>query len=110
MSRVLLIGHPVAHSLSPAMHNAAFAALGLPHRYETREEARRIGALNTIARRGSRLVGTNTDAYGFERATHDANGRSIFGSDPVLILGAGGAARACAYALLATNDVLVANR
>ena len=24
-----IIGHPVAHSLSPAMHNAAFAALGL---------------------------------------------------------------------------------
>src|SRR5439155_20325905 len=32
MSQVWLIGDPVAHSLSPAMHNAAFAALGLPHR------------------------------------------------------------------------------
>lgn len=28
-----LIGHPVAHSLSPTMHGAAYAALGLPHRY-----------------------------------------------------------------------------
>ena len=28
-----IIGHPVAHSLSPAMHNAAFAALGLNWRY-----------------------------------------------------------------------------
>ena len=37
MSQVWLIGDPVAHSLSPAMHNAAFAALGLPHRYEARE-------------------------------------------------------------------------
>ena len=37
VSAVWLIGDPVAHSLSPAMHNAAFAALGLPHRYETRE-------------------------------------------------------------------------
>ncbi len=28
-----LIGYPVEHSLSPAMHNAAFAALGLNYRY-----------------------------------------------------------------------------
>lgn len=31
--RVGLIGWPVEHSVSPAMHNAAFAALGLPWRY-----------------------------------------------------------------------------
>ncbi len=28
-----VLGDPVAHSRSPAMHGAAFAALGLPHRY-----------------------------------------------------------------------------
>lgn len=28
-----VLGHPVAHSRSPAMHNAAFLQLGLPHRY-----------------------------------------------------------------------------
>ncbi len=32
--RFVLIGHPVAHSLSPAIHQAAYDALGLPHRYE----------------------------------------------------------------------------
>lgn len=29
-----LIGHPVGHSLSPMMHNDAFAAMGLPHQYQ----------------------------------------------------------------------------
>jgi shikimate dehydrogenase len=33
-TRVGLIGWPVAHSVSPAMHNAAFAALGLRWRYD----------------------------------------------------------------------------
>jgi shikimate dehydrogenase len=32
--RVVLIGHPVAHSLSGAMHQAAFEALGIDARYE----------------------------------------------------------------------------
>src|SRR6185312_160701 len=32
--RVGLIGHPIAHSRSPAMQQAAFDALGLPARYE----------------------------------------------------------------------------
>lgn len=30
----VLLGHPVAHSVSPAIHGAAYRALGLPHRYE----------------------------------------------------------------------------
>ncbi|MCR9164750.1 MAG: shikimate dehydrogenase family protein [Nannocystaceae bacterium] len=28
-----VLGHPIGHSRSPAMHTAAFEALGLPHRY-----------------------------------------------------------------------------
>ncbi len=32
--RFLLLGHPVGHSVSPAIHGAAYRELGLPHRYE----------------------------------------------------------------------------
>jgi shikimate dehydrogenase len=37
--RVLLLGHPVAHSLSPAMQNAAFKAAGMPHLYQALDVA-----------------------------------------------------------------------
>ncbi len=32
--RFVLIGHPLGHSLSPVMHQAAYRAMGLSHRYE----------------------------------------------------------------------------
>jgi len=132
------------------MHNAAFAKLGLPHRYEAREvaekdlattldrmrrdddvlganvtipykeavlrlvdevddQARRIGAVNTIVCRGGRLIGDNTDRYGFHHGLESAGILSVSNKD-VLVLGAGGAARACVMELRAGNDVLVANR
>jgi len=34
--RFAVIGDPVSHSKSPAMHNAAFRSLGIPHRFEAR--------------------------------------------------------------------------
>ena len=33
----VLLGHPVAHSVSPAIHGAAYRALGAPHHYEVRD-------------------------------------------------------------------------
>lgn len=36
---VYLFGHPVAHSLSPTLHNAAFQALGIDAHYEARDVA-----------------------------------------------------------------------
>ena len=35
--RAAVLGHPVAHSLSPVLHRAAYAALGLDWRYEARD-------------------------------------------------------------------------
>lgn len=134
-----VLGDPVSHSLSPALHGAALAGLGLPHRYvavrcgsaglgallertrrlpvlglnltaplkeaalpyldELTPLARAVGAVNTIARAGDRLVGHNTDVRGFvsalrEDAAFDPAGRIA------LVVGAGGAARAVCAGLL----------
>lgn len=138
-ARVLLLGDPVAHSVSPAMHNAAFSALGLPLRYEARrvvaaelprtlddlrrppyrganvtvphkeavfdlvdevtETAAAIGAVNTIVCQEGRLRGDNTDAQGLLAALQSALGMVPYGMR-IVLLGAGGAARAAAVALL----------
>jgi shikimate dehydrogenase len=62
------------------------------------EEARTIGAANTVVRDGSRLVGHNTDgsgwSWGFRRALPHAN------LSRVVLLGAGGAGSAIAYEVL----------
>ena len=59
--------------------------------------AERVGAVNTIVNRNGRLEGRNTDVTGLEKALLSA------GADPrgmdVLVIGAGGAARACCAVL-----------
>src|ERR1700756_15856 len=56
MSDVYLFGHPVAHSLSPAMHNAAFRSLGLPHRYSALDVGPdRLASVVTELRQGEAL-------------------------------------------------------
>jgi len=48
-----VIGDPVAHSRSPALHAAAYRALGLPHRYEAvRVTAQELPAVVAQLRRG----------------------------------------------------------
>lgn len=137
-----LIGWPLEHTLSPTMHNAAFAHLGLnwiyiplpvrpemlpqalgglrslgfrgvnvtaPHKEtairgidELTPVAQALGAINTIVAQPQengdvRLWGDNTDVEGFTRALQ-ANSH-IAACQKAVILGAGGAARAVAYAL-----------
>ncbi len=145
-----LLGQPVAHSLSPALHNAGFAAAGLDAHYEAREvsptdlpsavallrapdclganvtaphkqamfslvdelsdEARALGAVNTVINQGGRLIGANTDAAGLARWMRLAD------IDPAgqlcVVLGAGGAARSVVWALfdLRASGVTVLNR
>lgn len=61
-------------------------------------DAGRIGAVNTIALEGDRLVGSNTDGPGFLRFLEGEAGVPPAGKR-VLVLGAGGAARALVVAL-----------
>jgi len=138
-----LIGWPVEHTLSPAMHNAAFDALGLNWRYlplpvppgqveaavkgvaalgfrgvnvtvphkqvvipvldSITPNAKSLGAVNTLViERGEegqmRIGGHNTDAQGFvgalRRDGFDPKGKSV------VVVGAGGGARAVVYGLL----------
>lgn len=135
MLRLAVLGHPIAHSLSPAMHAWALSALGLRGTYEALDtppealperlqevrrgyrgvnltvplkkralplldwvspEARAIGAVNTVLSAEGHLLGFNTDAPGFLMAL-EAGGFPLRG--PALVLGAGGAGRAVAYAL-----------
>ncbi|MBS6396617.1 MAG: quinate/shikimate dehydrogenase [Clostridiales bacterium] len=125
-----LLGSPVAHSISPAMHNESFRYHGLdyvylafdvkqeqfsqavaglismdargwnctmPHKrlmYERAdilsEEAKLIGAVNTVVQNNGVLTGYNTDGKGYMTAVRDA-GYDITGQKMTL-LGAGGAA------------------
>ncbi len=130
-----VLGHPVGHTLSPAMHNAAFRQLGLDAVYvafdvapdrlaevlpalaalgcggvnltvplkeaayrrleRLDESARLLGAVNTVQFADGRLIGHNTDGYGFLKAVEEAFGPCIPGQT-VFVLGSGGAGRAVA--------------
>jgi shikimate dehydrogenase len=152
MPRLGVLGWPVAHSRSPAMHNAAIAELGLegwryqrlpvppvlfaqttvalpqagflganvtiPHKQaalalctQASETARGIGAANTLtfAPDGT-IAAENTDAPGLIAAL--AAFTDLPAHPRALILGAGGSARAAAWALreAGASEVSVWNR
>jgi shikimate dehydrogenase len=151
-----LIGWPVEHSLSPAMHNAAFDALGLNWRYvplpvppgqvktavrglaalgfrganvtvphkqavmpvldSIVPNARALGAVNTlvIGRRAdgtSTIGGYNTDDKGFVGALRQGGFEPEDGGN-IVVVGAGGAARAVVFGLLwsGLGEIVVLNR
>lgn len=140
-----VIGHPIAHSRSPIMHNAALARLGetmpqfrewsyckfdipperlaealplfykhnfvglnltLPHKVDAvalvrgmSSQGRAAGAVNTLLRQDDGYYGHNTDGSGFARACEVRLGVKLRGAN-VVLLGAGGSARAVAAAAL----------
>lgn len=128
-----LIGHPVGHSMSKIMHEAAFDYLGLEltyglydveskdlklfmdnavfsglnvtiplkqdiirHMGELSREALIIGSVNTVEF-GKKLIGHNTDVFGFMKMLESADVSPLDNS--FLVFGAGGAGRAIAFKL-----------
>ncbi len=88
------------------------ASVTIPHKVsamdhldEVDEAARRIGAVNTIVNEDGWLRGYNTDSVGAMRSLDEAFG-GLRGSK-VVILGAGGAARAISYQLATEVEELV---
>ncbi|SRR6266487_469160 len=80
----------------------------LPYLDELDSDAQRIGAVNAVINSGGRLIGANTDGKGAVRALQEAT--SIAGKK-VVLLGAGGAARALAFALAdAGGSLVIVNR
>ncbi len=85
------------------------AAFRLVERRDAAAEA--IGAVNTVWLEDGRLVGSNTDAYGFA-ANLDQNAPAWRDAETALVLGAGGASRAIIHALrkAGIERILIANR
>ena len=71
---------------------------------EIADEARAIGAVNTIHNDRGRLPGHNTDAHGIITSLAAEGGLERLPSQ-VVLLGAGGAARAILYALMQREEV-----
>ncbi len=147
-----LLGWPVEHSLSPAIHGYWLDRYGIDGSYELfpaepeslaeridalrarqvkgfnvtvphketiipqleaiDQVARRIGAVNTVLRVDGNLLGTNTDAYGFITSLREGAGELAPYLPRVVVIGAGGAARAALVALkdAGAGSITIVNR
>ena len=141
-----IFGHPVEHTFSPGMHNAAFAKINLdacyvpfavspsdleraaraivplgicglnitiPHKEtiipfldDLTDDARMIGAVNTIEVARGKLIGHNTDGRGFLRSLREETGFRPKGKT-ILMVGSGGAARAVGFNLALSGAQMI---
>lgn len=93
-------------------------AISLPHKERVlaladhvSEEARRVGAANTLTLREGELFADNTDVLGVRRTLEGLDPPEDWKGRRAVVVGAGGAARAVVYALLELGlDVVVVNR
>lgn len=93
-----------------AVRMAGFAGINVTHPFkeavlplldQVSPEAREIGAVNTVVIDGEgRTTGHNTDRTGFYRGFEEALGRDAAQDRSVVLIGAGGAGRAVAFALM----------
>ncbi|CAN5117716.1 shikimate dehydrogenase [soil metagenome] len=147
-----IVGRPVAHSLSPVIHNAWIEAAGMDAVYaafsppdeaafdtlvafgragmlagvnvtapfkeqafaaadEASDEARASGSANVLAFRDGRVHAESTDGFGLLHALADQAPALTLKGATVVMLGAGGAARAAAGTLIAAGaQVRIVNR
>jgi shikimate dehydrogenase len=101
-----------------AAHGGAGANVTLPHKEaafalcaQVSDRARRAGAVNTLIRAGDGWAGDNTDGLGLVRDLTDRHGLDLR-SRKTLLIGAGGAARGVAPALLEAGigELYIVNR
>lgn len=85
----------------------------IPFLDEVDQEAKRIGAVNTVVNKNGNWIGYNTDGKGYVRSLMDKfPGLESEKEQSVLMIGAGGAARGIYYALLTEGftNIDIANR
>ncbi len=76
------------------------------------ELAQGVGAVNTAVIRGGKIIGTNSDVAGFTENIKTIKPQFDFKAGPVVVLGAGGAARAVVHALMLEGapEIRIVNR
>ena len=150
MKKFAVIGNPILHSLSPAMHNWIFEKLKINAEYikiniepnqipvvlnkiRTKElnginvtlpykqniieylddiniRASKMGTVNCIFELDSKLIGFNTDWYGFSKAIE--NNSIHFKNEKIILIGAGGTTKSIIFALkqLGVKKIFLFNR
>ena len=77
---------------------------------EIAAEARRIGAVNTLVKRGTRIIGYNTDYFGFRKMVEESG--AVIQGEKCVVLGSGGASKTVVTVLedMGASQVIVVSR